>query len=250
MRGAAARWACAVLAAAALCAPGVLAQPADTAPRVTSPVDWAAVRSQLAARTDSRLRQVTTPLSQLVPEGFGSARTGNLRPKIPVLIPLFAQSANGNGAGGRALAPSERNFLPVTQSGADSAGRALAPRAPSPVQPETMIFPETNTYAATIKLPQGATVTVSGSNVARPIEAGDGAARVLGGRTGESVGRYQMSDVVTEQTETGFAISFTRFGVAYNVEIECVILKDVRCTDPDFVRELSFSMGLLGDPPS
>jgi hypothetical protein len=248
MRKAAARSACAALAAALLCAAPARPQPQDTAPRVTAPVDWAAVKSQLAARTDSRLRTSSRAISDLIPEGYASARSLSLRPRIPVLVPLFAQVVNGSG-GGRALAPEERNFLPITQTGMDSAGRTLAPRAPSATQPETMLFPEANSYAATIKLPQGATVTVSGSNVARPIEGNDPAARALSGRPGDAVGRYQMSDVVTEQTETGFAISFTRFGVAYNVEVECVVLKDIRCTDPDFVRELAFSMGLLGDPP-
>lgn len=247
MRGAAARTACAALAAALLCVVPARAQPADTAPRIAAPVDWAAVRGQLSARTDNRLRQAPMTVRDLIPEGYGSARSLSLRPRIPVLIPLFAQAANGSG--GRTLKPGERNFLPVTQSGADSAGRALAPRSPSAEQPGTMLFPEANSYAATIKLPQNATVTVSGSNVARPIGATDAAARVLSGRQTESIGRYRMTDVVTEQTETGYAISFTRFGVAYNIEIECAALFDARCTGPDFVREMAFSMGLLGDPP-
>jgi hypothetical protein len=239
--------ACAALAAACLCASDALTQPADTAPRVTAPVDWGSVRTQLAARTVSRLRQAPMSVRDLVPEGYGSARSLSLRPRIPVLIPLFVASEKGSD--GRTLAPGQRNFLPMTLSGVDSAGRALAPRAPSAEQPATMLFPESNSYAATIKLPQNAAVTVSGSNVARPIDAADGAARVLSGRPGESIGRYQMTDVVSEQTEAGYAISFTRFGVAYNVEIECAALFDVRCTGPDFVREVAFSMGLIGDPP-
>jgi hypothetical protein len=248
MHWAAARFACAALAAILACAfADVRAQPNASEPRVTAPVDWAAVRSQLVARTDTRLRQAPLAIRDLIPEGYGSARSLSLRPRVPVLIPLFAPVQNGTG--GRTLRPEEQNYLPISQSGTDSGGRSLAPRAPSQQQPATMLFPETNTYSATIKLPQGATVTVSGSNVARPVAINDGAARVLSGRQGEAVGRYQMTDVLTEQTETGYAISFTRFGVAYNVEVECVVLKDVRCTDPDFVRQLAFSMGLVGEPP-
>lgn len=248
MRWAAARIACAVAAALLLCAPLAQAQPSASEQRVTSPVDWAAVRAQLAARTDNRLRQAPVAIRDLIPEGYGSARSLSLKPRVPVLIPVFARAQNGSG--GRTLRPEEQNFLPVVQSGGDAGGRTLGARTPSAQQPDTMLFPESNSYAATIKLPQGATVTVSGSNVARTVASSDGAARVLSGRQGEAIGRYQMSDVLTEQTETGFAINFTRFGVAYNVEIECVVLKDVRCTDPDFVRDLAFSMGLVGDPPS
>lgn len=225
-----------------------MAQSADTAPRVMAPVDWAAVRSQMAARTVTRLRKAPLNVQDLVPPGFGGARSLSLKPRIPVLIPLFATAPNGTGSG-RSLSPAERNFLPISQSGVDTAGRSLAPNAPAAVQPKTMLFPETNTYSATINLPQGAIVTVSGSNVARPVAVDDGAARVLAGRPSESIGRYQMTDIVMEQTETGYGISFTRFGVAYNIEIGCTILKDVRCTDPDFVRDLAFSMGLLGEPP-
>jgi hypothetical protein len=187
-------------------------------------------------------------IRDLIPEGYGSARSLSLRPRIPVLIPLFAVAGNGNGSA-RGLTPSQRNYLPVTQSGVDSGGRTLAQRTPAAEQPETMLFPEANNYAATIKLPKGATVTISGSSVARPIPASDGAARVLSGRQGEAIGRYRMTEVVTEQTEAGYSISFTRFGVAYNVEIECATLFDPRCTGPDFVRETAFSMGLLGEPP-
>jgi hypothetical protein len=225
-----------------------LAQGAANDPRVTAPVDWAAVRAQLSARTTNRLTQAPMAIRDLVPPGYGSARSLSLRPRIPVLIPLFAVATNGDG-GGRTLSPAQRNYLPVTQSGSDAAGRSLAPRPAASQQPETMLFPESNTYSATIKLSQGAVVTVIGSNVARPVDLSDGAARVLSGRPDETIGRYQMTNVVTEQTETGFALSFTRFGVAYNVEIGCVVLGDVRCSDSDFVRELAFSMGLLGEPP-
>lgn len=245
---AAAKLACAALCLALDGAMPATAQPADAAPRVTAPVDWAAVRAQMAARTMTRLRKAPVAIQDLVPPGYGGARSLSLRPRIPVLIPLFAAAPDANGSG-RSLSPGERNVLPISQSGVDASGRSLAPNAPAAVQPKTMLFPESNTYSATINLPQGAIVTVSGSNVARPVALNDGAARVLSGRTGESIGRYQMTDVVMEQTETGYGISFTRFGVAYNIEIGCTILKDVRCTDPDFVRELAFSMGLLGEPP-
>jgi hypothetical protein len=244
---AAAKMACAVMAAAIGCVWPALAQPAGPEPRVTAPVDWAAVRTQLAARTTGRLRQSNQKIIDLIPEGYASVRSGNLRPRIPILLPVFAQA--GDSSGGRTLRPQERNFLPVTQGETETGGRSFAPQAPAAKQPDTMLFPESNTYAATIKLPQGATVTISGSNVARPIEMNDGAARVLSGRQGESIGLYRMTDVMVEQTETGHAISFTRFGVAYNIEIECTVLMDVRCTDPDFVRQLAFSMGLVGDPP-
>jgi hypothetical protein len=249
MRAAAAAWlACAALSLWLLSAERSQAQPASSEPTVTAPVDWAAVRAQLVARTTTRLRQAPATVRDLVPPGYGAARSLSLRPRIPVLIPLFALAANGNGAG-RTLGPAERNYLPVSQSGVDASGRALAPNAPAAAQPETMLFPESNTYAATIKLPQGAVVTISGSNVARALTLNDGAARALSGRAGESIGRYQMSDVLIEQTETGHGISFTRFGVAYNIEIGCVVLMDIRCTDPEFVRELAFSMSLVGEPP-
>jgi hypothetical protein len=221
---------------------------------VTAPVDWAAVRDQMSGTAGRSGAPPTIPLRKapmavrdLIPEGYGSARSLSLRPRIPVLVPLFAAATNGSG--GRTLRPEERNYLPVVQAGEGPVGRGLRPLAPSPDQPDTMLFPESNTYAATIKLPQGATVTISGSNVARPVAVNDGAARALSGRRGETQAAFGMTDILTEQTETGFGISFTRFGVAYNVEIECVVLKDVRCTDPDFVRNLAFSMGLVGDPP-
>jgi hypothetical protein len=200
----------------------------------------------LSARTDNRLRRSGRDLRSLIPPGYSAARSFNPRPRVPVLIPVFASTSE---SGGRALAPGERNYLPATQQTGNGSGGRSAPVAVTAQQPPALVFPETNAYAATIKLPQGATVTINGASVARQLAAGDSAARVLARSPGENIGRYQMSDVVTEQTETGYGISFTRFGVAYNIEIGCTHFTDARCQSEDFVRELAFSMGLVGDPP-
>jgi hypothetical protein len=243
---AAANWACATLCLLVCGIAAAWAQPATPEDQqiVIAPVDWTAVRAQLAARTDNRLRKSGRDLRSLIPPGYSAARSFNARPRIPVLIPIFQGSTE---SGGRSLSAEERNFLPVTQQNGNGSGGRSAPAAAQ--QPQTLVFPETNAYAATIKLPQGATVTINGASVARQLLASDSAARVLARTPGENIGRYQMSDVVTEQTETGFGISFTRFGVAYNIEIGCTHFTDARCQSEDFVRELAFSMGLVGDPP-
>jgi hypothetical protein len=238
---AAALQACAIFGSLQVAVPRpALAQP-QTPAETVAPVDWSAVRTQMKARSAFGLKQSPSSLRSLMPERFRQSIRATETSNIPVLVPLFA----GGGA---------RSFQPITTppaSGAGSGARTLGPEAAAPTQPKTLVFPESDTYSATIELPQGATVSIIGSRRARLINTQDAAARSLIQTSGSRVGLYQMSDVVVEQTETGFGISFTRFGVAYNVEIGCVSpLTDPRCSDPTFVRELAYSMGLVGEPPT
>jgi hypothetical protein len=214
---------------------------AQAPPEAVAPVDWAAVNAQLVARTGIPLRQSPARLEDLVPDKFRSSGRSAPRPGVPILVPLF----QGGGSAGRA-------FVPVTRPSANGDGsgaRVDAPVAAGQSQPKTLVFPEGDTYSATVQLEQGATVTILGTRRARILDGQDAAARTLVQRSGDTAALYQMTDMFVEQTETGHSISFTRFGVAYSVEISCRnVLVDPRCSDPAFVKDLAFSMGLVGEP--
>ena len=208
--------------------------PAGSPRTASSAPDWDAVQTQLVARGAGGLRRNPVAMRQLIPDTFRASPQLNETPNVPVLVPLFA------GASGR-------SFAPVTMGDPATGARAL-----SPAQPTTLVFPESDTYSATIQLGGGAVVTVSGSRVAQVLDRNDSAARSLMGEArGIAVRTYQMADVVVEQTETGHSISFSRFGVSYHLDIACASpFADARCSDPDYVRELANSMGLVGDPPA
>jgi hypothetical protein len=127
--------------------------------------------------------------------------------------------------------PSLPMLLPFDQQIAASASVAL--------------FPREHSYAASMGIPK-VTIEVHGERRARVLKENDPLLRVIQSKT---VARLAGADVpyALDRTEGGYDLTFSRFGAAYLVSIECYNPEtDERCTKPDYIRSLGERMGLVG----
>ena len=188
-------------------------------------VDWAAVEAQLGAKGGTGLRQSAATLEQLYGAGSGARSLGGTRPAMPVLLPQFAPAS-----------PGARSLIPRSLGG-----------GMEPPQPEITLFPRRLAYLATITL-DGASVTVTGS--AAPELSPDTPELTPDSGTARSLPLLGISDLNFAETEVGLAASFTRFGVQYEVAIECAEDQaDNRCRDNDYLKQMIYSMALVGGIP-
>ncbi len=134
---------------------------------------------------------------------------------------------------------------------------AIAPNAPKPSLPMLLpleptllttsahVFPRPDSYAASVPLGE-ITVEVHGERRATVLPKGDPLMAFAQGKLRNMVAGREVP-VSIDKTEGGFDITFSRFGAAYLVSIECRNPEtDERCTKPDFVRTLAERMALAG----
>jgi hypothetical protein len=133
----------------------------------------------------------------------------------------------------------------------------LAPNAPQPslpmllpVQPSLAaaavnLFPQADSYSASMRMGD-ITVEVHGDRRATVLKEGDPMMRLINAKQKQLLAGAGVPFTV-DKTEGGFDLTFSRFGAAYLISIECRNAEtDERCTKPDFIRALAESMGLFG----
>jgi hypothetical protein len=107
------------------------------------------------------------------------------------------------------------------------------------------LFPREHSYAGSMRMPK-VTVEVHGDRRAMVLKENDPLLRVI---QSKNVARLAGADVpyALDRTEGGYDLTFSRFGAAYLVSIECYNPEtDERCTKPDYIRSLGEKMGLVG----
>ena len=107
------------------------------------------------------------------------------------------------------------------------------------------VFPQPDSYSASMRLGD-VTVEMHGERRAVVLDANNPMLRLI---KSKSTARLAGADVpfALDKTEGGFDLTFSRFGAAYLVSIECRDSEhDERCTKPDFIRALAEKMGLFG----
>jgi hypothetical protein len=107
------------------------------------------------------------------------------------------------------------------------------------------LFPREHSYAASMRMPQ-ITIEVHGERRAMVLKEDDPLLRVM---QSKNIARLAGADVpyAVDRTEGGYDLTFSRFGAAYLIAIECFNPEtDERCTKPDFIRSLGENMGLVG----
>jgi hypothetical protein len=107
------------------------------------------------------------------------------------------------------------------------------------------LFPREHSYAASMRMPK-VTIEVHGERRAMVLKENDPLLRVI---QSKNVARLAGADVpyALDRTEGGYDLTFSRFGAAYLVSIECYNPEtDERCTKPDYIRSLGEKMGLVG----
>lgn len=107
------------------------------------------------------------------------------------------------------------------------------------------LFPKPHSYAASMRMPQ-VTIEVHGDRRALVLEKSDPLMRII---QSKNVARLAGADVpfALDRTEGGYDLTFSRFGAAYLVSIECFNPEtDKRCTEPAFIKQLGERMGLVG----
>lgn len=107
------------------------------------------------------------------------------------------------------------------------------------------LFPQAHSYAASMRMGE-ITIEVHGERRAIELKQGDPMMRLM---QTKNVARLAGADVpfALDRTEGGYDLTFSRFGAAYLVSIECFNPDtDQRCTKPVFVKQLGERMGLVG----
>lgn len=107
------------------------------------------------------------------------------------------------------------------------------------------LFPRPHSYAASMRMGE-ITIEVHGDRRALVLDKNDPMLRVV---QSKNVARLAGADVpfALDRTEGGYDLTFSRFGAAYLVSIECFNPEtDQRCTKPGFVKQLGERMGLVG----
>jgi hypothetical protein len=107
------------------------------------------------------------------------------------------------------------------------------------------VFPRAHSYAASMRMTE-ITVEVHGDRRAMVLSENDPLMRIV---QSKNVARLAGADVpyALDRTEGGYDLTFSRFGAAYLVSIECFNPEtDPRCTKPDHIRSLAEKMGLFG----
>lgn len=123
----------------------------------------------------------------------------------------------------------------------------LLPFEPTLAAAATHVFPRPDSYSASMRIGDIA-VEVHGERRAFVLGEKDPMARLMAlkQRTGLLAGKEVPFSL--EKTEGGFDLTFSRFGGAYLVSIECAKPEaDERCVKEDFIRTLGQRMGLFGE---
>ena len=123
----------------------------------------------------------------------------------------------------------------------------LLPFEPTLAAAATNVFPRPNSYAASMRMGD-ITVEVHGERRAFVLDAKDPMARLMQAK--QQIGLLAGKEVPfsLERTEGGFDLTFSRFGGAYLVSIECAKPEtDEHCVKEDFIRTLGQRMGLFGE---
>ena len=168
------------------------------------------------------------------------------------------------------VAAQERKLMPIDWAGVQDALRTqrlprakirqmtIAAGAPQPSLPMLLpfdqeialkaavsVFPRADSYSASMRMAD-VTVEVHGERRAIVLKDSDPMMRIVQSKT---VGRLAGADVpfALDKTEGGFDLTFSRFGAAYLVSIECFNPEtDERCLKPDHIRALGEKMSLFG----
>ncbi|MFM9864856.1 MAG: hypothetical protein ACKVRO_14740 [Micropepsaceae bacterium] len=121
----------------------------------------------------------------------------------------------------------------------------LLPLEPTMLAAAINVFPRPDSYAASMRLGD-VTIEVHGDRRAAVFAKDDPIMRLAQGKLRSMVAGSQVP-VVIDKTEGGFDITFSRFGAAYLIAIECRQPEtDERCTKPAFVQKLAERMALAG----
>lgn len=123
----------------------------------------------------------------------------------------------------------------------------LLPFEPTLAAAASHVFPRPNSYAASMRLGD-ITVEVHGERRALELDAKDPLVRLMQAK--QQMGMLAGKEVPfsLEKTEGGFDLTFSRFGAAYLVSIECAKPEtDEQCVKDDFIRKLGERMGLYGE---
>jgi hypothetical protein len=121
----------------------------------------------------------------------------------------------------------------------------LLPLEPTLLTTAAHVFPRPDSYAASVPLGE-ITVEVHGERRAVVLPKGDPLLKFAQSKLQNMVAGREVP-VSIDKTEGGFDITFSRFGAAYLVSIECRNPEtDERCTKPDFIRTLAERMALAG----
>jgi hypothetical protein len=163
---------------------------------------------------------------------------------------------------------SERKLAPIDWAAVREAVRSqrlqrtkfrrtiIAANAPQPSLPmllpmeqriaaaDVNVFPQADAYAASMRMGD-ITVEVHGDRRALALKADNPVMRFIKSRP---IARLANGDVpfTLDKTEGGFDLTFSRFGAAYLVSIECRNPEEERCTKTEFIRALAENMGLFG----
>ncbi|MBI1238456.1 MAG: hypothetical protein GC199_03855 [Alphaproteobacteria bacterium] len=87
----------------------------------------------------------------------------------------------------------------------------------------------------------GATIEIVGTRLAATAPKGP-----LAEQLARRMKDMRARGYLIERTETGFDLSFSRFGAAYSMTIECAeLIRDERCRREDYLRELYEGMGVV-----
>jgi hypothetical protein len=106
------------------------------------------------------------------------------------------------------------------------------------------VFPQGDSYSASMRMGD-ITVEIHGDRRALVLQDGHPLLRLIKARHTARIAGGDVS-VALDKSEGGFDLTFSRFGAAYLVAIECKNPEEERCVKPDFIRALAESMGLFG----
>ncbi len=106
------------------------------------------------------------------------------------------------------------------------------------------VFPQPDSYAASMRMGD-ITVEVHGERRAMVLQANDPMMRLINAKKKQLLTGANVPFAI-DKTEGGFDLTFSRFGAAYLISIECRNPEEERCQKPAFIRALAESMGLFG----
>jgi hypothetical protein len=107
------------------------------------------------------------------------------------------------------------------------------------------VFPQPNSYAASMRMGDLA-VEVHGDRRAAVLAKDDPLMRLAQGQF-KSMIAGRAVPISIDKTEGGFDVTFSRFGAAYLIAIECRDPeKDERCLKPKFIQRIAERMALAG----
>lgn len=134
---------------------------------------------------------------------------------------------------------------------------AIAANAPRPSLPlllpieqriaaaKVNVFPKPDAYAASMRM-DDITIEIHGERRAIVLAKEDPLARISRPKLRMNIAGATVP-LAIDKTEGGFDVTFSRFGGAYLVAIECKNPEtDERCTKPDFIKALAERMALAG----